>query len=281
MKKSRTPQTFAEYKKAERTRKFTVIATRILLLVAFVGLWQLAATLGWIDEFLVSKPSAVYSLFIEYCKSGQLWHHVWISVYETLLGLLIGTLAGLVIAVALYLMPRVYQVLDPFLVVLNALPKTALAPILIIWIGTGVKGIVGVSVSLSVVVTILQAYSYFIGVDQEKVKMLRTFKANSLQVLTRLVLPSNLGNMISIVKINIGLAWVGVIVGEFLVSRGGIGYLVVYGGQVFKLDLVMMGVIILAVIAFLMYEVVNILEKYIKTRDSRRRHKQRKFNEKK
>lgn len=275
------PKTFDEFKRQVRLEKFQVIGTRILLLVAFIGLWQLAATLGWIDEFLVSKPTAIYSLFIEYCKSGQLWHHVWISVYETLLGLFIGTLAGFVVAILLYLMPRVYKVLDPFLVVLNALPKTALAPILIIWIGIGVKGIVAVSVSLSVVVTILQTYSYFISVDQEKVKMLRTFKANSFQILNRLVLPSNLANLISVVKINIGLAWVGVIVGEFLVSRGGIGYLVVYGGQVFKLDLVMMGVIILAIIAFLMYEVVNILEKYIKSRDSRRHHKQRKINEEK
>lgn len=179
------------------------------------------------------------------------------------------------IAILLYLFPKVYEILDPYLVVLNALPKTALAPVLIIWIGTGVKGIVAVSITLSIVVTIISAYSYFVSVDKEKVRMLKTMSANKLQILTKLVLPQNYANIVSIVKINIGLAWVGVIVGEFLVSRGGIGYLVMYGGQVFKLDLVMMGVLILGIIAFLMYELLSLIEKYLKHEKKRkiRKHK--------
>lgn len=261
---TKKPKCLKEYRRNLLFEKVMIVGVRLLILVGFVLLWELLVYKGILSEFLISKPTKIFDLFLVYCRSGELFRHIGISVYETILGLVIGTVAGLLLAIILYLLPKVYKILDPFLVVINALPKTALAPILIIWIGTGVKGIVAVSVSLSLVVTILQAYSYFVGVDNEKVRMLKTFNASRFQQLTRLVLPSNLANIISIIKINIGLAWVGVIVGEFLVSRGGIGYLVVYGGQVFKLDLVMMGVIILAIIAFLMYEVLNLLEKYLK-----------------
>ena len=179
-----------------------------------------------------------------------------------MLGLIIGTIVGLIIGVILWWNNNLAKVLDPFLVVLNALPKTALAPILIIWAGTGIKGIVLVAISLSIVVTIMSAYNYFSSVDKEQIKMMKTMGASKFQILTKLVLPSNIPNILNIVKINIGMSWVGVIVGEFLVSREGIGYLVVYGGQVFKLDLVMMGVFILGVIALLMYLLLNTIEKY-------------------
>ncbi|WP_338691029.1 ABC transporter permease [Paraclostridium sordellii] len=161
---------------------------------------------------------------------------------------------------------RLSKVLDPFLVVLNALPKTALAPILIVWAGAGVNGIIVIAITISVVVTILSAYNYFISVDEEKVKMLKSFGASKLQILTKLIFPSNIGNLINLTKINIGMAWVGVIVGEFLVSRYGLGYLIVYGGQVFKLDLVMMGVIVLALCALIMYQILNIAEKIYKSK---------------
>jgi NitT/TauT family transport system permease protein len=155
------------------------------------------------------------------------------------------------------------KILQPFLNVLNALPKTALAPIMIIWAGTNIKGIVVVAISILLVITILTTYNHFKNVDEEKIKMLKSFGATKTQIFTKLIFPSNLGNIASVVKINIGMSWIGVIVGEFLVSRAGIGYLIMYGGQVFKLDLVMMGVLVLAVCAFLMYVLVDKLEKWI------------------
>ena len=181
-----------------------------------------------------------------------------------MLGLVIGTLAGLLIAIILWWNKIIAKIMEPFLVVLNALPKTALAPIIIIWMGTGIKGITAVAVSISLVLTIISAYNYFIQVEEEKIKMLQSFNATKLQILLKLVIPVNLANIISLIKINIGMSWVGVIVGEFIVSRYGIGYLIMYGSQVFNMDLVMMGVIVLAIISFVMYEVVNIIEKNIK-----------------
>ena len=157
------------------------------------------------------------------------------------------------------------RVFDPYLVVLNSLPKTALAPIIIIWIGAGYSGIIVTAITVSIVVTIMNVYSSFISLDKDKIKLLETFGATKFQILKKVVLPHSIPSMISTLKVNIGLSWVGVIVGEFLVSKAGIGYLIVYGGQVFKLDLVMMSVFILAVISALMYKIISIIEdKFLK-----------------
>ena len=199
-----------------------------------------------------------------YVRNGELWNHIKISTLETILGLIIGTFLGLIIAIILWWNNFLAKIFDPFLVVLNALPKTALAPILIIWAGTGIKGITVVAVSISIVITIISGYAYFKNIEEDKIKMLRSFGASKWQILIKLVLPANFANIVNIIKINIGMSWIGVIVGEFVVSRAGIGYLIVYGSQVFKLDLVMMGVLVLAIIAFVMYEIVNIIELQIK-----------------
>lgn len=249
-----------------RKKKLRINIIQVFLLISLVLLWELLSKFNIIDSFLFSSPSRIFDILVLYVKNGELWKHIEISVVETLLGLIIGTLLGIIIAILLWLNDFLAKILDPFLVVLNALPKTALAPILIIWAGTGIKGITTVAISISIVITIISAYGYFTSVDDEKIKMMRSFNANKWQILYKLIIPSNFANIVSIVKINIGMSWVGVIVGEFVVSRAGIGYLIVYGSQVFKMDLVMMGVFVLAIIAFVMYEVVNIIEKIIKRR---------------
>lgn len=253
-----------KYKKSLKKKKIIQIISQIFLLIGILLTWEILVNFNILNVFLVSKPSNIFNLFIEYFSSGSIWNDIGISCLETVLGLLIGTLIGLIIAIILWLFKSLAKILEPFLVVLNALPKTALAPIIIIWAGTGVKGIVVVAISISLVLTILSAYNYFINVDENQIKMLESFNANKFQILWKLILPSNFANIINIIKINIGMSWVGVMVGEFLVSRAGIGYLTMYGSQVFQLDLVMMCVILLALIAFLMYEIVNIIEKYLR-----------------
>ena len=177
-----------------------------------------------------------------------------------MLGLLIGMGVGLLIAIIIWWNETFSRIIDPYLVVLNALPKTALAPIIIIWVGAGMKGIVCVAISISLVLTIMSASQYFKNVDLEKILMLKSLGATKFQILTKLIIPANILNLISLVKINIGMSWVGVIVGEFIISKEGIGYLIMYGSQIFKMSLVMMGVLVLSVLSFLMYEVVNIIE---------------------
>ncbi|HHV26449.1 MAG TPA: ABC transporter permease [Tissierellia bacterium] len=250
-----------KYIRKIKRRKKNITITQILILVVWLFLWEVTAKLGWIDTFLTSSPSEVWKLFVEYTKNGNLFYHIGISVTETIIGFLIGTILGVLVAIMLWWSDFVAKVLDPYLVVLNSLPKTALAPIIIIWVGAGYSGIIVTAITVSIVVTIMNVYSGFRNVDEDKIKLLETFGATKFQVLKKVVLPSSFPTIISTLKVNIGLSWVGVIVGEFLVSKAGIGYLIVYGGQVFKLDLVMMSVFILAIISAVMYQLIAFVEK--------------------
>ena len=177
--------------------------------------------------------------------------------------IIITIVIDIIISIILWYFETLQKILNPFLNVLNALPKTALAPIMIIWAGTGMSGIVVVAISILLIITVLSTYNYFMNVEEEKIRMLESFEASKLQIFYKLVFPSNLKNIFSVIKINVGMSWVGVIVGEFLVSKEGLGYLIMYGGQVFKLDLVRMGVIVLAILAFLMNLIVELIEKLL------------------
>lgn len=243
-----------------KRRKRNITFTQIGIFVISLLLWEIAANFKWIDTFLTSYPSQIWKLFLIYVIKGNLFYHVGISVFETIVGFLAGTILGLLIAVGLWWSDFLAKVLDPYLVILNSLPKTALAPIIIIWAGAGYTGIIVTAITVSIVVTIMNMFSSFSSVDKDQIKLLNTFGASKFQILKKIVLPYSLPTLISTLKINIGLSWVGVIVGEFLVSKAGIGYLIVYGGQVFKLDIVMMSIFILAIISALMYKIISLLE---------------------
>lgn len=250
-------------KKEYKKEKIKLVTIQLLVLIIFLTIWELLAYYNVINTFIFSKPSDIIKLLFKYIETNEIFRHIKISLIETLLGIIIGTLLGIIIAILLWYFEYLQKIFNPFLNVLNALPKTALAPIMIIWAGTGISGIVVVAISILLIITVLSTYNYFINVDSEKIKMLESFNATRFQIFTKLIFPSNIHNIFNIIKINIGMSWVGVIVGEFLVSKEGIGYLIMYGGQVFKLDLVMMGVIVLAILAFLMNVIIEMIEKKI------------------
>lgn len=254
----------AEYLARRQRLKKAVLALRIALLAVFFVGWELAARAEVIDPFIFSCPSRMMGTAASLAASGELALHVGTSVLETVVGFLLGTLCGIIIAVMLWWSPFLSKVLDPFLVVLNSLPKTALGPIFIVWMGAGPGSIIAMTLAISLIVTILDMHNGFIATDPEKIKLLRTLGATKTQILFKLVLPSNFSTMINALKVNVGLSWVGVIMGEFLVSKAGLGYLIVYGSQVFKMDLVMTTVLILAAAAALMYQCVLWLEKALK-----------------
>lgn len=241
-------------------KKKTITITQISIFIIFLTLWEMAARLSLIDTFLTSSPSSIWNTFLNYLNNGNLAYHVGISVFENIVGFTAGTLIGILVAIGLWWSEFLAKVCEPYLVVLNSLPKTALAPIIIIWIGTGYDGIIVTAITVSVVITIMNMYNSFISVDEDKIKLLKTFGATKLQIFTKIVFPHSIPDMISTLKVNIGLSWVGVIVGEFLVSRAGIGWLLVYGSQVFQFDLIMMGIFILAIISVIMYKMVAIVE---------------------
>ncbi len=253
-----------DYLSAQIRRRNTVYFLRIAILVSFFTLWEFAAYIGWIDDFIMSSPSRVWETLGELYQSGDLWLHLGTSCGETVIGFVLGTLIGTVIAVLLWWSPFVARVLDPYLVVLSSLPKTALGPIFIVWIGAGAGAIIAMTLAISLIVTILEVHSGFLATDPKKVQLMQSLGASRLQILTGLVLPANLTTLISALKVNVGLSWVGVIMGEFLVSRAGLGYLIVYGSQVFQMDLVMTTVILLAIAAALMYQCVLLLERALK-----------------
>lgn len=232
--------------------------TQIMILVIFLVVWEVCATLGIIDSFIMSQPTKVIKTFVN-MLSDSLMMHIGITCFETIIGFLLGTIIGTIIATLLWWSPFLSKVLAPYLVVLNSLPKVALGPIIIVWVGAGMPAIITMALAISLVVTILEMLNGFNSTDENQIKMVKTFGATKLQVFTKVVFPSNIPNLINAFKVNIGLCMVGVITGEFLVSKGGLGYLIVYGGQVFKLDLVMTGVIILAIVAYIMYQGILLL----------------------
>lgn len=252
-----------EYLKRRKQYRIKVLTVQVLLLIAMVGIWEVAANIRLVDPFITSQPSRVIRTMVNLHQDGVLYYHIGVTVFETVVGFVAGTILGTAIAVMLWWSDFLSKVLDPYLVVLNSLPKIALGPILIVWIGNGIPAIITMALLISVVVTILGVYSGFSQVDPDKIKLVRTFGATKWQVLKMVILPASIPTIISALKINIGLSWVGVIVGEFLVSKAGLGYLIVYGGQVFRLDLVMTSVIILSLAAALMYQGVVFLEKLI------------------
>jgi len=255
-----------EYKKyliSYRRFRLAIRVSRIVILIFIFVFWEVAANIGWIDPFIMSQPSKIYNTLTSMAKDGSLFIHTGVTVYETLVGFVIGTLLGSLIAIALWWSDFLAKVLDPYLVVLNALPKTALGPIILVWIGGTTKSIIVMALLFSIVVTIINVYTAFRNCDEDKIKLLKTFGANRKQILQKVVLPSGITTIISTLKINVGLSLVGVIVGEFLVSKAGLGYLIIYGGQVFKMDLVMSSVLILAIVAAVLYLSVLWIEKKV------------------
>lgn len=242
-----------------------VRAAQILLLFGVFLLWEAAARMEWIDPFIVSAPSRVWKTICNLYQTGELWIHVGVSCLETVVGFLLGTLIGTALAVLLWLSPMLHRVLDPYLVVLNSLPKTALGPIFIVWMGAGPRAIIAMTLAISLIVTVLEVHNGFLSTDEGKLRLMRSLGANKVQILFKLVIPANFTTLINALKVNVGLSWVGVIMGEFLVSRAGLGYLIVYGSQVFKMDLVMATVLLLALAAAGMYQGILLLEKVLKT----------------
>lgn len=249
-------------KNLKREKRF-VLAWQIVLLVSFFGLWELASRMYWIDPLIFSSPSEVYTVLVENFMNGSMLTHLQITLFETVLGFLIGTVLGIIMATILWSSERFSNIMDPYLVVMNAMPKVALGPIIIVAMGPGYLAIITMGAIISVVITTLVVYSSFREVDPNYVKVLKSFKATRVQIFKEAVFPATIPTMISTLKVNVGLSWVGVVVGEFLVSNKGLGYLVVYGFQVFDFSLVMSSLILIAIFAALMYKIVERIEKYL------------------
>ncbi|WP_202078256.1 ABC transporter permease [Caldalkalibacillus salinus] len=252
-----------QFMKKKKIEKSKVLSLQLLLLIGFFGMWELASSYKWIDPLIFSQPSKIFALFLEKGLDGSLYPHLWTTVTETFVGFILGTLIGTLIATLLWWSPFLNKVLEPYLVVLNSMPKVALGPLLIVGLGPGFMSIMAMALAITVIITTLVIYNSFREVDTHYVTVIRSFGGNKYQVLRYVILPASFATIVSTLKVNVGLAWVGVIVGEFLVAQKGLGYLIIYGFQVFNFTLVLMSLLIIAIIATLMYQGVYQLEKWL------------------
>lgn len=254
---------YKKYLKKIKVNKIIVVFFQILILISIIIIWEILANQKIINEFIFSKPSNIVNTIIKLHNTSNLYNHIWITVYETTISFILGTIIGTGLAIILWFNKTIAKIFDPYLTILNSLPKVALGPIIIIWAGAGIKSIIIMALLISVIVTIINVYTGLINTDTNKINLLKSFKASKYQILTKVVLPSNYKTIISSLKINVSMSLIGVIMGEFLVSKEGIGYLIMYGSQVFNLDLVLTGIIILCIVATLLYYVVYYIEKKI------------------
>lgn len=253
--------THKKYIKHLKNEKLFVLICQILILVLFFALWELFASIGIIDPFFVSCPSRIIKTLSSLLASGEIWTHIGITFYETMLGFIIATLGGTLFAVLLWWSERLRKILEPYLVVLNSLPKIALGPILILWIGAGTKSIVAMCVLICIILTTINMLNAFIFCDKNQINLLKSMHASKFQIFTKLVLPNSILQFVAVLKINVGMSWVGSIMGEYISSSKGLGFLIVNGSQMLKMDLVMTSIILLSVLAGGMYLLVCLIEK--------------------
>ena len=252
-----------KYIKKLKNHKIIIFLIQILIFILFIGIWQYLASKNIINTFITSSPKKVIETIYSLYKSNNLFKHIWITIYETFISFSLGTLIGLFIASILWWYKPLAEIIDPYLTILNSLPKVALGPIIIIWVGAKVSSIIIMALLISVIIAIINIYQGFMETDNLKINMFKSFNASKWQIYSKLILPNSISNIMNVIKVNISMSLIGVIMGEFLVSKEGIGYLITYGSQVFNLNLVMTGILLLCIIATIMYYLSNLITKKI------------------
>lgn len=247
--------------KKEKRYHRSILFTQIFIFIFLIILWQFLADKNLINTFITSSPKMVFDTIINLIIEDNLFYHIWVTIYETVISFSLGTILGIVVASVMWWNPFIRRIIDPYLTVLNSLPKVALGPIIIVWCGAKIESIILMALFISVIVMIMTVIESFENVDENKLKLMNVLGANKRQTFFKLVLPSSRKTIISALKICISMSLIGVIMGEFLVSKAGVGYLIMYGSQVFNLNLVVAGIFILAVLSWIMYSIIYYIEK--------------------
>ncbi len=253
-----------QYKLIVNREKKKIKIYRLLILLVFLLTWETLVYFNVIDSFLFSSPSRVGKTFFTLLKNGELFIHIKITLIETIVAFSLSTIIGISLGIVFWYFEKIKKIVDPYLVLLNSIPKTALAPIIIVWFGIGYTAIVAVSISIGVFATTMSYISILDELDENKVKLIYVLGGTKKDVLTKVVFPYSIPTIISISKINIGLSLIGVIIGEFLVAQQGLGYMIIYGSQIFKLDNVILSLCLLSTISYMFYSVISIIEKKFK-----------------
>lgn len=249
-----------DYLKNIRKLNRRIFIWRLIIIFTFLITWDILARNNIINTFLFSSPSRIINTIVHLFKTGELLKHISITLYEVFLSFMIGFFLGLLISTVLWSNRTLSKIIDPFLTILNSLPKVALGPLIIIWVGASINSIIFMALMISIFITILTIYQGFISVNKNYVIMLKSFGASKWQIFKMIVFPSNLDIIVASLKINISMSLIGVIMGELLVSKSGLGYLIMYGSQIFQIDLVITSVFILGIISYIMYFFLQFIE---------------------
>lgn len=209
-------QEHKEFLKKRKKRKILITLTQLLILILLIIIWELLAKYEIINTFISSSPSKIINTIMDLYKTNNLFKHIWITIYETIFSFGLGTILGIIIAVILWWNNFLYKVLDPYLTVINSLPKVALGPIIIIYFGANINSIIIMALLISVIITIITVYNGFTETDINKINLLKSFKATKWQILKMAILPSSYSTIISSLKINISMSLIGLLppVGE-------------------------------------------------------------------
>ena len=252
---------YKKYIKKEKNNRLIILISRILLIILFIILWQYSIDKKYINSFITSSPKNILITLIKLYQNNNLLFHTLTTIKETIIAFTITSLLSLIISIILYNYKFLGKIFEPLLSILNSLPKVSLGPIIIIWVGANIKSIILMAVLISIIISIQNIYNGFCNTNINRLKLLKSFNASKKEILFNLVLKENRGIILNTLKINISMCLIGVISGEFLTSKAGIGYLILYGSQIFNLDLVMSGIVILLIVSFIMYELVVLITK--------------------
>ena len=249
--------------KKKKKEKHLIIFFQLFILLLFLASWELLSKYNIINPFLYSSPSKIIKTIISLFNNKELFYHIGITIYEVLITFFLASIIGIIIAFILWNNKILSKIIDPYITILNSLPKVALGPLIIIWMGARINTIIFMALLISLFTTIINIYQGFISVNENYLTMLKSFKATKLQIFFKVVFPSNIMTILSTLKINISLSLIGVIMGELLVSKKGLGYLIMYGSQMFNLDLVITSIFLLSIISYLMYIIIDKITVYI------------------
>lgn len=247
--------------KKRKRKKLLVLFFQVLIIISFLVAWEILARKNIINTFLFSSPSNVYKCLMDLYHKNGLFNHIWITTYETLISFALANVIGIVVGSILWWNDTLAKVVDPYLTVINSLPKVALGPLIIIWVGAGINSIIFMALMISSIISIINIYSSFINTDSSFITLMKSFKTSKWQIYKKVIIPSNLLNIINNFKINISMSLIGVIMGELLVSKEGLGYLIMYGSQIFNIKLVIASVVILGILSYFMYYIIHLIEK--------------------
>lgn len=263
------PSTTTQTKQKKRKRRgpsaFDTPLGRALLqalaVIAFFALWEFGARMGWISNFLVGSPAGIFAIAYKMLLSGELISDTWYTLFEAILGFVIGTILGTLIGLTLWYSTFVAKLVEPFIIAINSVPKIAFAPIIILWFGTGLVSKVALAVSLTAIVALIAAYQAAKDADTDLQSLMISMGATKHQIFYKAVVPSTLPTVIATFRINIGFGLVGAVVGEFISSQRGLGHMIYTASSLYDLNTVWVGLFALMIMGFILYYVIDIIER--------------------